>query len=271
MAAHCFLPFFSSATPFFLLHIQQSPLAKAGICGLLTSGGDIFWEIPSANNFLRCGLICWPEQAPVESVLKETLSIVSLFSSWTRRHYNVEEKRSELFSCTSTWVTAGMKEWSVNPPSCISKVSNKPAEKHYKPAPSRNSPSSVEPFVFCETDQLRKPLMGSDPAATVAGWEQARLHATGDFWDQWISPSISVWLGGSSFWSEYEFWPRSLFGSIYGRHVATAKSKPRHESSLCVHCPREPHQPKYLIQLWFIVMYWLLSELTALDILNRFA
>lgn len=34
--------FFSSATPYSFLHIQQSPLAKAGICGLLTSGGDIF-------------------------------------------------------------------------------------------------------------------------------------------------------------------------------------------------------------------------------------
>lgn len=34
--------FFSSATPNFFLHIQQSPRAKAGICGLLTNGGDIF-------------------------------------------------------------------------------------------------------------------------------------------------------------------------------------------------------------------------------------
>lgn len=71
-AAHCFLPFFSSATPYFFLHIQQSAPAKAGICGLLTSGGDIFWEIPSANNFLRCDLICWPEQTPFESLLRET-------------------------------------------------------------------------------------------------------------------------------------------------------------------------------------------------------
>lgn len=37
--------------PVFFLHIQQSSLAKAGICGLLTSGGDIFWEIPSAKTF----------------------------------------------------------------------------------------------------------------------------------------------------------------------------------------------------------------------------
>lgn len=113
--------------------------------------------------------------------------------------------------------------------------------------------------------------MGPHPEATVAGWEQARLHAMGDFWDQWISASISVWLRGSSFWSEHDFWPRSLFGSIYGRHVATAKSNPRLEFSVCIQYPSEPHQPVgfitlYLIQLWVMLMYWLLHELTALNI-----
>lgn len=122
----------------------------------------------------------------------------------------------------------------------------------------------MEQLVFCETDQLCEPLMGPHPEATVAGWEQARLRAMRDFWDQWISPSISVCLRGSSFWSEHDFWPRSLFGSIYGRHVATTKSDPRLQFSLCIHCPSEPHQPKYLIQLWVILLYLLLCELTAL-------
>ncbi len=72
MTAHCFLPFFL-IYPYFFLHIQQSPLAKVGICGLLSSGGDVFWEISSANNLLRYDYICWPAQTSSESLLRDTL------------------------------------------------------------------------------------------------------------------------------------------------------------------------------------------------------
>lgn len=69
-------------------------------------------------------------------------------------------------------------------------------------------------------------------------------------------------------------WARSLatgsiFGSRYGRRVTTTKSKPRQKFSLRTHCPSKPHQPKHLIQWWFIVMRWLLPELPAVDILNK--
>lgn len=103
----------------------------------------------------------------------------------------------------------------------------------------------MEQFVFCETDQLREPLTGPRPAATVAGWEQARLHATGGFLG-----SVNLFSYLHKAWRLQLFAASrisglgSLFGSIYGRHVATAKSKPRHEFSLCTHCPSKPHQPK---------------------------
>lgn len=141
-------------------------------------------------------------------------------------------------------------------------VSNKTAEKilslhtHARPTPT-------EQFVFCETDQLCEPLMGPYPASTVAGWERTKLHATGDFWDQWISPSILVQAWRLQFLEWAQSLAGSLFGPIYGRHVATAKSKPRREFCLSANTVRvQPHHPKYLIQLWFISLPWLLPELT---------
>lgn len=78
-------------------------------------------------------------------------------------------------------MTVGMKERSVNPLLWISKVSKKPAENTLSLHRHATTPVVWNHLCSVRTDQLYEPPTGSDPAATVAGWEQARLHATEDF------------------------------------------------------------------------------------------
>ncbi len=145
-----------------------------------------------------------------------------------------------------TWISSGMKDWSMNPQPRISKVSNKTAENTLSLHTHAHSTTPAVWSSLCSVQLISFASHWQDPIQRPQWLDESRpgCMPQEDFWDQWISSPISVRLGGSNFCSEQDFWPRSLFGSIYGRHVATAKSKPRHEFSLCVHSPSKPHQPK---------------------------